>query len=53
MEALVEPWASSDPAFVPGTPKGWMLDDKPWSPDPALGLREQGVGHKSLITFET
>ena len=51
--ALVNPWAGSDPEFVPGSPKGWTLDGEPWSPDPATGLRELGIGHKSLITFET
>jgi phenol hydroxylase P4 protein len=53
LEALVNPWAGSDPAFVPGSPKGWKLDGQAWEPDPAKGLREQGIGHKSLITFET
>ncbi len=52
LAALVGPWASSDPDFVPGSPTAWTLDGKPWDPDPALGLRAQGVGHKSLLTFE-
>lgn len=51
--ALVDPWAASDPAFVPGSQTRWTVDGQAWEPDPAKGLREQGVGHKSLITFET
>lgn len=31
----------------------WMLDGADWTPDPALSLGEQGVGHKSLIRFWT
>lgn len=50
---LVDPWAGSDPKFVSGSNKGWTLDGDPWNPDPAGALADQGVGHKSLITFET
>lgn len=31
----------------------WMLDGKPWTPDPAKSIGEQGVDHKSLIRFWT
>lgn len=31
----------------------WMLDGADWTPDPALLLADQGVGHKSLIRFWT
>ena len=50
--ALVDPWSGSDPTFVPGSNSGWTLDGKPWEPDPAKGMAEQGVGHKSLMTFQ-
>ena len=51
--AIVDPWCSSDPQFVPGSHQRWTLDGQPWRPDPATGLRDLGVGHKSLLTFET
>lgn len=41
-------WAKSDLSQA-----RWMLDGKDWTPDPALSLGEQGVGHKSLIRFWT
>jgi phenol hydroxylase P4 protein len=50
--AVVEPWAASDPDFVPGTATAFRLDLHEWQPDPARGLRDNGVGHKSLISFE-
>jgi phenol hydroxylase P4 protein len=51
--SVVEPWASSDPDFVPGTPTGFQLDLQDWQPDPARGLRDNGIGHKSLVSFVT
>lgn len=29
----------------------WTLDGAPFTPDPARGLAEQGIGHKSLLRF--
>jgi phenol hydroxylase P4 protein len=53
LAVLVDPWASSDSTFVPGSNKAWTLDGRPWDPEASTGLRALGVGHKSLITFET
>jgi phenol hydroxylase P4 protein len=50
--ALVDPWAGSDPDFVPGSSGGWTLDGQPLDVDPSKSLSELGVGHKSLLTFE-
>jgi phenol hydroxylase P4 protein len=53
LSALVDPWAGSDPRFVAGSTKSWTLDGDPWRPAAGTALAELGVGHKSLITFET
>ncbi len=31
----------------------WMLDDRPFAPDPEKSLAENGIGHKSVIRFRT
>lgn len=31
----------------------WTLDGTPFEPDPAKGLAEQGILHKSFLSFET
>lgn len=31
----------------------WALDGKPFAPDPGQSLEENGIGHKSLLRFET
>ncbi len=31
----------------------WIVDNKPFQPDMEKGLRDQGIGHKSLIRFRT
>jgi len=49
---MVEPWASSDPEFVPGSAQEWTLDDAPLSPEAHVSLADLGVGHKSLLTFQ-
>lgn len=51
LQAMVDPWAGSDPSYSPSAPKEWELDGQPFRPDPGRGLREQGVGHKSLVIF--
>lgn len=48
---MVEPWASSDPDYVPGSARDWVLDGRPFTPEPDRTLAELGVGHKSLIEF--
>jgi phenol hydroxylase P4 protein len=49
---LVEPWASSDPDYVPGSARDWTLDDVPLTPKDDESLADLGVGHKSLLTFK-
>lgn len=31
----------------------WLLDGQPFTPDPAKGLAEQGVTHKSVLRLRT
>lgn len=31
----------------------WTLDGEPFVPDTGKGLEDQGIGHKSVITFTT
>lgn len=31
----------------------WLLDGVPFKPDPAKSLRENGIGHKSVVRFRT
>lgn len=50
---MVEPWAATDPDFVPGSEKEWTLDGSPITPDPGKSLAEHGVGHKSVLAFRT
>jgi phenol hydroxylase P4 protein len=49
---MVDPWASSDPDYVPGSPRGWVLDGRELVPEDGRTLAELGVGHKSLLEFE-
>lgn len=53
VEAMVDPWAGSDPSYTPTAPKHWELDGQPFTPEAGRGLRDQGVGHKSLVIFRT
>ncbi len=50
--AMLDPWAGSDPDFDPASPRSWVLDDAPFTPEDNRTLEELGVGHKSLIAFE-
>jgi phenol hydroxylase P4 protein len=50
---VVEPWASTDPDFTPGSPYGWRLDGEPFEPTTGATLDDLGVGHKSLLSFES
>jgi phenol hydroxylase P4 protein len=52
LSGMVEPWASSDPDFKPGTQRDWVLDGRPLDPRGDATLAELGVGHKSLLEFE-
>lgn len=51
VEQMVDPWAGSDPGYVPGSPRGWVLDGRPLEPDGERTLADLGVGHKSLLEF--
>lgn len=31
----------------------WQMDDKAFKPDMEAGLKDQGIGHKSVIRFRT
>lgn len=31
----------------------WLLDGQPFTPDPAKSLKDQGIGHKSVLRFQT
>ncbi|WP_136680345.1 phenol hydroxylase subunit P4 [Neptunomonas sp. XY-337] len=31
----------------------WLLDGKPFQPQPDLPMNQQGIGHKSLLRFHT
>jgi len=31
----------------------WFKSGQPWTPDPALSLQENGLGHKDVICFNT
>lgn len=52
LSTVVEPWAGADPDFVPGSERAFQLDLADFVPDPDRSLQEQGVGHKSLVSFE-
>jgi len=49
--AMVEPWASSDPDFVPGSIADWTLEGEPVEPKADETLADLGVGHKHLLSF--
>lgn len=52
MCGVVEPWASSDPDYVPGSARAFQLDLNTWEPDAAKAMTDNGIGHKSLVSFE-
>jgi hypothetical protein len=52
VSAIVEPWASSDPDFVPGSETGWQLDGQPIEAAPDKTLSDLGVGHKHVLSFD-
>ncbi len=53
VSAMVEPWASSDPDFEPGSIGHWRLENEPIEPKDDETLTDLGVGHKYLLSFET
>lgn len=52
LSTMVDPWASSDPDYVPGSGHDWVIDGNPVKPENDRSLAEHGVGHKSLIEFK-
>jgi phenol hydroxylase P4 protein len=48
---MVEPWASSDPDFRPGSEVDWQLEGHAIEPKPDEALSDLGVGHKYLLSF--
>lgn len=52
LAAIVEPWAATDPDFVPGSTGTYEVDFVPAAVDPSKSLVDNGIGHKSLISFE-
>ena len=52
VSAMVEPWASSDPDYVPGSAAGWRLEGEPIEPKDDETLADLGVRHKYLLSFD-
>ncbi|WP_396905661.1 phenol hydroxylase subunit P4 [Mycolicibacterium phlei] len=48
---VVEPWAASDPDFVPGSERDWHLDEHPLAVDETATLTDLGIGHKHTVSF--
>jgi phenol hydroxylase P4 protein len=48
---MVEPWASSDPDFTPGSEVDWQLEGQPIDPKQDEALSDLGVRHKYLLSF--
>lgn len=50
---VLKGYYTADPDFAPDSLDSvqWIIDDQPVTPDPALSLEANGVGHKSLIEF--
>ncbi|WP_447749052.1 phenol hydroxylase subunit P4 [Pseudomonas nicosulfuronedens] len=55
VEQVVKPAISQHPdaAQVDFAAVQWRLDDQPFTPDPARGLTDNGVAHKSLLHLHT
>jgi phenol/toluene 2-monooxygenase (NADH) P4/A4 len=52
VEAMIIPWASSDPDFDPASVTGWRLFEQPLDPgDRSKTLAGLGIVHKALVTF--
>jgi len=49
--AMVEPWARSDPDFVPGSIGAWQLEGEHIDPKDDETLADLGVGHKAVLSF--
>lgn len=49
---MVEPWASSDPDYVPGSAGSWQLEGEAIDPKDDESLADLGVKHKYLLSFD-
>ncbi|WP_432842207.1 phenol hydroxylase subunit P4 [Dactylosporangium sp. CA-092794] len=52
LAGVVDPWAASDPDYLPGSARSWNLDGRPLYPHDDDTLAGLDVGHKSLLAFE-
>lgn len=52
LASIVEPWAASAPDFVAGSTGGYQVDFAAVTVDPEKSLTDNGIGHKSLLSFE-
>lgn len=52
LDGVVDPWASSDPDYWPGSVTEWVVDGSQIDPRSDQTLRDVGVTHKSLIEFK-
>lgn len=48
---VVEPWAASDPDFLPGSERDWFIDDAPLHARDDASLDDLGIGHKHTLSF--
>ena len=53
LEAMVIPWASSDPDFDPSAIVDWRLFEEPLATSGRETLAQLGIGHKGLLKFRT
>ncbi|WP_207229035.1 phenol hydroxylase subunit P4 [Streptomyces sp. BK022] len=50
---VITPWAAGDPDFDPSTLHGWNVDGVAVTPTDQDSFQSLGIGHKSLVSFET
>lgn len=55
LENVIEPAYSSHPDWekIKWDEVEWLLDNESFNPSFGKGLREQGIGHKSIVRFRT
>ncbi|MDE3010997.1 MAG: phenol hydroxylase subunit P4 [Pseudomonadota bacterium] len=49
--ALIQ--ADPDAAAIDWSMVEWLKSNRPWTPDPARSLSDNGIGHKDQIRFRT
>lgn len=50
---VVTPWAACDPDFDPSAVHAWHVDGAAVTPTEEDTFRSLGIGHKSLVSFES